>query len=327
MGVADPVYFPGGVADPDARAGYVTDGAGIVAVGLRDGERLWRTERAIWPLISDGERLAGASIDDRRPNVVEVVVLDRDRGELLLACDPAVLPEWVTAAPERREAFRMSARVEGDRLWLEWEAHARYGGGAPPPAHIRREAEHDAAGSLEVDLESGTVSPLAVAHRGDDREAIRRPPMNADDLTAPWLAGTAVVRLVWEVDDSEQSLALETDAASTADGGRLVELARGEGLVAQVTREGRHVFVHQEPAPAGRDAWWVFSAPSGRRVATLVHDAGASSPEILADRVYYLLEGAGPERALRARELGSGALAWEAPLTARQTSGPLRLRQ
>jgi hypothetical protein len=327
MGVADPVFFPGGVADPGARAAYVADGAGIVAVGLRDGEPLWRTERAVWPLISDGERLAAASIDERVPNVVEVVVLDTARGESVLVCDPAVLPEWVTVAPERHEAFRMSGRVEGERLWLEWEAHARYGGGAPPPAHIRREAERDAAGSLEVDLESGAVSPLPRARRDDGGEAIRRPPVDGDDVTEPWLAGSAAVRLVWEVDDSDQRLVLERDAASTTGSGTPVELARGEGLVAQVSRDGRHVFVHQEPPRAGRDSWSVFSAPTGERVATLVHDAGTRSPEILADRVYYLLEGAAPERALRARELGSGALAWELALTARQTSGPPRLRQ
>jgi hypothetical protein len=327
MGVADPVFFPGGVADPGARAAYVADGAGIVAIGLLKGEPLWRTERAVWPLISDGERLAAASIDERLPNVVEVVVLDTARGESVLVCDPAVLPEWVAVAPERHEAFRMSARVNGDRLWLEWEAHARYGGGAPPPAHIRREAEHDASGSLEFDLDSGAVSPLTRAQRDEGGEAIRRPPMDDDDLTEPWLAGSVAVRLVWEVDDSEQVLALDRDAASTADGGTLVELARGEGLVAQVSRDGRHVFVHHEPAPAGRDSWSVFSAPTGTRVATLVHDPGASAPEILADRVYYLLEGAAPERALRARELGSGALAWELPLTARRTSEPRRLRQ
>jgi hypothetical protein len=327
MAVADPVFFPGGVADPGGRAGYVGDGAGIVAVGLRDGEPLWRTERAVRPLISDGERLAAASLQERLPNELQVVVLDAARGESVLVCDPAVLPEWVTVAPQRREAFRMSAGVEGNRLRLEWEAHARYGGGAPPPPQVRQDAARDAAGVLEIDLESGAVSPLPHAHRGTGGEAIRRPPLDADDLTEPWLAGTAAVRLVWEIDDAEQTLALETSATSTADGGTLVELARGQGLVAQVTRDGRHVFVHREPAPAGEDTWWVFSARTGRRVATLAHDAGARSPAILADRVYYLLEGAAPEQALRARELGSGALAWELPLEARRRSGPPRLRQ
>jgi hypothetical protein len=327
MAVADPVFFPGGVADPGGRAGYVADGAGIVAVGLWNGEPLWRTERAARPLISDGERLAAASLQERLPNVLEVIVLDATHGESVLVCDPAVLPEWVTVASQPHEAFRMSARVEDSRLRLEWEAHARYGGGAPPPPHVRREAARDAAGLLEIDLESGAVTPLPLHDRANGGEAIRRPPLDADDPTEPWLAGTATARLVWEIEGADQTLALETSAATAADRGTLVELARGRGLVAQVTRDGRHVFVHQEPPPGGQDPWWVFSARTGRRVATLAHDAGARSPAILVDRVYYLLEEAAEERALRARDLLSGALVWELPLAAPRRSGPPRLRQ
>jgi hypothetical protein len=321
MAAADPVLFPGGVADPDGRAGYVEDGAGIIALRLRDGEPRWRTERATRPLISDGERLAAAVLPPPVPNVLEVVVLDAARGEPVVVCEPAALPEWVRVAPLDRAAFAMSPSLEGSRLRLEWEAHARYGGGAPPPPHVRREAERDAEGVLEIDLESGAVSPLPAARRENAGDAVRRPPLDAGDPTEPWLADSAAVRLVWDVNDGEQKLALETSASPAARGGALVELAHGEGLVAQVTRDGRHVFVHREPAPAG-EPWLVFSARTGQRVVTLPHDPGARSPAILANRVYYLLEGPEPARALRARELQSGTLAWELPLAARRASPP-----
>jgi hypothetical protein len=331
VSATEPVFFPGGVADPAGGAGYIADGAGIVAVGLRDGQPLWRTDRAERPLISDGERLAAATAHERLGSALRVVVLaTRRQGEPVLVSDPVVLPEWVTVAMERREAFRVSARAVGNRLRLEWEAHARYGGGAPPPAHVRRAAVRGAAGVVEIDLESGVVAPLTTDPEASAPTALRRPPLDAYDLEGPWLAGTAAARLVWGVDDGEQVLVLETSDPSTGDTGAVVELARGQGLVPQVTPDGCHLLLHEEPSPGGDGPWRVFSVKTGRRVATLTHDAGASAPTLLGDRVFYLVER--PEdgtarRALRARELGSDTLAWELPLAARRRSIAPRLRQ
>jgi hypothetical protein len=330
-GDADPVFFPRGVADPGGRAGYVGDGAGIVAVGLRDGELLWRTDRAEQPLISDGKRLA-ASVPGRRPNVIEVVLRDaRRQGELLLVSEPIVFPEWATVAPQPRETFRASAHVEGNRLRLEWQARTRYGGGAAPGARIRREAAREAAGVVEVDLDTGAVAPLPADRDPDgERAAIRRPPLDDSDLDERWLAGTTVARLVWDVDDADQVLGLETFDATTGHARTLVELARGQGLVAQVTPDGCYLLVHREQGRAGGAPWWVFSTRTGGKVATLPHDAGAHVPAILEDRAYYLVEPvdeATPARALRARELGDGTLVWESPLAPRRRSAAPRLRQ
>jgi hypothetical protein len=328
--VAEPVFFPAGVADPEGRAGYLADGEGIVAVGLSDGRALWRSERAEQPLISDGDRLSAASRDGRLPNVLRVVVLDAaGHGDPVLVSDPVVLPEWVTVSTERRGTFRMKARLEGTKLRLEWEAHARYEGGAAPPPHVRRAAARDAAGGVEVDLDSGTVASRPIDAQRGVPMTIRRPPLAADELTEPWLAGTTVARLVWDVGDSEQILALETSDPSARDNGAAVELTRGHGLVAQVTPDGCHVLVHQEPAAAGHGPWWVFSAQTGRRVATLTHDAGARSPAIVGGRAFYLVESfdeAAPGRLLRARDLASDTLQWELPLAGRRRSAAPRLR-
>jgi hypothetical protein len=325
MSVIEPVFFPGGVADPAGGAGYVADGGGIVAIGLRAGERLWRTDRAAEPLIAQEERLAAALPREHPRNVIEVVVLDAGRGEPTLVSDPVVLPDWVTADPRTHDRFRMTARIEDHRLQLEWEAHGRYSGGAPPPPEVRREAARDATGLLEVDLGTGVVSPLPVTGSEDAGPSVRRPPLD-DDLTEPWLAGTETVRLVWEIDGVEQAVALETTEASRPGSRSVVEIARGQGLVAQVTLDGRYVCVHREPAASADDRWAVFSASTGERVASVPRDAGARSPAVLWGRVYYLVERAA-ERELRTRDLASGTLAWELPLAARPMRGPPRLRQ
>ncbi len=288
-----PVLFPAGVADPAGEAGYVADAAGIVAVALGDGRPLWRSDAASTPVLADADRLVAV-----RAAPLEVVVL-RD-GEAVLVSEPVPLPSWAT------EPSRLRARATGATLHLEWEARSRYAGGAPPPAHVLRAATRDEAGAAEIDLESGAVTAVAATP-----QAYRRPPLDADDLEQPWLAGDTVVRLEWDVSNGEQTLVLEPGSTT---------LARGEGLVTEPAVDGSHIFV------GAGDAWSIFAVPSGRQVATVTHDPGATSPAIVGDRVFYLVQSPGA-RALRARELETDMLVWELPLTAPQTSGAPRLRE
>jgi hypothetical protein len=323
------VFFPRGVADPGGDAGYVDDGRGIVAVGIRQGEPRWRTERTAYPLISDGTRLAAAGTQERRPNVLEVVVHDESRqGEVVLVSEPVVLPEWATVGEPGRETFWMRAQLDDNALRLEWRARTRYSGGAPPSARVASEAARDAAGAVRVDLETGSVERLASDDGGAPAD-LHRPPLGPDDLDEPWVAGTSVARLAWDTAGDEQALSLEVIAPSSGEVREPVELARGSGLVAQVTPDGCYLLIHSEPPPSGGSPWWVFSARNGERVATLTHDAGARWPAILRDRAFYVVEqreAATTRRTLRARDLDSGRLAWELPLATQQTP-VLRLRE
>lgn len=305
--VLQPVFLPAGVADPAGETGYAADPPGVVAFALRDGRTLWRSDAAVKPALSDGPRLVAIRV--RPHEALEVVVLDATRqGEIVVASDPVPLPSWAA------EPSRIHVHGAGARLHLEWEAHTRYAGGAPPPAHVLREAARDAAGAAEVDLDSGAVTRLPA-----DLPAVRRPPLGPDDVEEPWLAGGTVVRLAWDVGAGEQTLELERGEPHAP-----MTLARGSGLVAQPTADGSHVLVHAEP-PGERDTWAVFDVPSGRRVATVTHDRGARAPSIVGGRVFYLVESPGA-RALRARELETDTLVWELPMTAPPMSGAPRPR-
>jgi hypothetical protein len=135
---------------------------------------------------------------------------------------------------------------------------------------------------------------------------------------------------VWDTEDGEQKLSLETVDPSTGRVRAAVDLARGSGLVAQVTPDGCYLLVHSEFRAGEEDPWSVFSAQTGERVATLAHEAGATSPAILRDRVFYLVEqrDAGTaRRTLRARELEAGGLVWELPLATEAAPPVRRLRQ
>jgi hypothetical protein len=326
----EPVYFCRGVADPDGLAGYVGDGRGITAVDISAGERRWRSERSAQPLISDGTRLAAASRDERRPNVLEVVVYDQSRqGEPVLVSEPVVFPEWATGGSAPHETLWMRAQLDDGKLRLEWHARARYGGGAPPPRAILSAARHDAAGVVEVDLGTGSVERMEVDEPVAP-PAVRRPPLEPEDVDEAWMAGEAVARLVWDSEDAEQKLSLETVDPATGTVHATVELARGSGLVAQVTPDGGYLLVHSELGGGADQPWSVFSASSGERVAAVAIEAGATSPAILLGRVFYLVEqrDAGRiRRTLKARELEAGGLVWELPLVTEAAPSVRRLRE
>jgi hypothetical protein len=101
-----------------------------------------------------------------------------------------------------------------------------------------------------------------------------------------------------------------------------VDVAHGEGLVAEATPDGRHLFVHAEPGPG---TWSCVSVETGGRVAELTYEPGAHSPAIVGARAYYLVDRPGA-RLLKAREMASDALAWELALGERRPVRPPRLR-
>ncbi len=291
--ITEPVYFPRGAADPAGRTAYLAVDSGILAVDLSAGHELWRSDRAQRALLVAGERLAAARVaEDPR-----VVLLD-ERGEPVLTSDPVPLPAT--------EAVKLRARLEDARLLLEWEARGRYSGGAPPPPEIREREAPRTTGAAAIDLGSGAVEPLPPPAHED---GVSRPPLQADDLEGPWLAGDTVAQLVWD----EQALGLRTEHGT-------FELARGDTVAAEPTPDGRHLLVREG------DRWHCVSAETGRREATVSYDAGAREPAIIGRRVYYLLDRGGT-RALKARDLDTDTVAWELVVGERRPSGPPRLRQ
>lgn len=290
MTVTEPVYFPRGAADPAGRTGYLAVDGGVLAVDLSAGQALWRSDHVQRPLIVAGERLAAAHLGaDPR------VVLLEKHGEAVLTSDPVPLPA----------TGKLRALFQEHRLRLEWEVRGRYAGGAPPPPEIRERESRAAAGAAAIDLGSGAVESLPPPLQ----DGVSRPPIDADDLDGPWLAGNTVVELVWD----EQALWLRTPQGT-------VELARGETVAAEPTPDGRHLLVREG------DRWACVSAETGRREATITYEESAREPAILGRRVYYLLDHAGT-RTVKARDMDSDTVAWELVVGERRPSGPPRLRQ
>lgn len=152
-----PIAFPGGLADPAGRVGYVANATGgIDALDLDSGEARWSTEAASRPLLALDDRLVCQAFVKGRKNALQVVVLDAATGGVLLRSEAAILPDWVDVTATG-ESFRWSVRLEGDTLVYRWEAQARYRGGAPPPPEVLARATKDAAGVARISLSTGRI--------------------------------------------------------------------------------------------------------------------------------------------------------------------------
>ncbi|HEX8142854.1 MAG TPA: hypothetical protein VF553_09680 [Pyrinomonadaceae bacterium] len=347
-----PIFLPAGVAGPDKRAGYFADaGASIEALDLSDGKPIWRSEVAARPLIVDEKRLAALRALKDQANALQVVVLDcADEGALLVESDLILFPEWVSAAVVTGEAFRYRVALEGNILLLEWEAHARYRGGAPPPRHIQAQATKAESGIAHIDLKRGKVKMLSAAGRSE----VELPPalqqaslfsyqMGPSDTweTEPWTVDEKLAAAITgEIAEEQQALQLQRWNPKTGKVEQPVELVKGQALVSYVTPDGAYLFIHSEvgseSSPDAKEPWWLFSVVTGKQMALLGYEQGTREPCVLASHVYYIVENPPPalrsggetiQSTLKAVDIVSGQQLWQRSLSPQRTRMRPALRQ
>jgi hypothetical protein len=269
------------------------------------------------------------------PSYLRIAALSvPEGGRPIFVSDAAALPEWVPVSTEANGSFSLRLRGEGDTVVIEWEAHARYSGGAGPPAFVRAQAHQETTGGVVVDLASGHVRMLS-GHTVVTPDSRSRPPcwVERDPAAEPWVAGMKRVALVWSEADGELSVGLASVDMTTGES-QTMELTRGRALVARVTADGKYVFVHSDIRPGGDTPWRVYSGNTGEHVANLTYDPGARWPTVLDQRVYYVVETAetadnGKEAtriSLKARELATDRLAWELVLATIWSARPPPMR-
>lgn len=148
----------GGVADPAGKVGYFpSSGGGIVALDLDTGKRLWETKEANRPLLAAATRLYAQAPAGQ--NQMRVRTFD-DRGKIVKESKTITFPDWVSIGVTYGRSFASTARLDGDRLLLIWQARAWYAGGARPTPDIERAARKQAEGVIRLDLAAGKVESL-----------------------------------------------------------------------------------------------------------------------------------------------------------------------
>jgi hypothetical protein len=340
-----PIFLPAGVAAPDQQIGYVGGMAGgIEALHLLTGELVWQSDLNARPVMVFENLLAALSPVQGRPNALQLIEIDRKEGEFVRASDSLVFPDWVLAAVAPNLSFSYEVGADGHDLIFEWEAHARYEGGAPPSARIQAQATQDAAGVARFNLRTGKVTEFP-AH---DEKSIELPKsLREENLfsyqrgtssfwqTEPWAFDGKFAVLIGEVLEDRQTLKLQTWDAKFRESAAPVSLVTGQALVSYVTPEGLYLFVHSELQNQKRD-WWLFSVITGKLLTVLNYEEVTRETCVVNDRVYYLVEDAasaprqGQENlrsTLKAVDVASGKLLWERLLSVRPTSKQAALRQ
>jgi hypothetical protein len=339
--------FPGGILDQAGKVVYVQAVAGgIEAVSLDSGKVLWNTEAFAQPLALLGNKLIVQAPEKGKANVIRILALDvKDKGKQLSSSDPIVFPDWVNTGTVHGRTFQSSfAGAAKDTMWLNWQARAFYAGGARPPPEIEKAARKEAAGYVDVDLQTGKVK----MSEGQKSSAVEQKlPMDLDKLksdqyftgssweTKPLIVDSKVVTLSLERLGMEQVLTLHTWDKTSGKADKPIELMRGKELWKMLSTDRKQLFVHQalvaEKLPKGDYAWWVFDLANGKQLAKIAFEPGVGGILLHDKSVYYVTEqtkfggpkGGQRNRVLRAVEAASGRMMWDRPIYAPPVLLPL----
>lgn len=145
--------LPRGVADPNGFKGFVQgpDGS-LVALDLTSGALLWRSGQHFRPLLCTNGQVVVASTPSERE--LELVLLDAASGREIRRSASTRLPEWAHASSVESPEWSLQSDVEEPNVVVNWLARSFYKGGAAATHRKMEEEEHQAAGSLSVELES-----------------------------------------------------------------------------------------------------------------------------------------------------------------------------
>jgi hypothetical protein len=333
------LFIPCGVAEPSARIGYVA-GDVIEALDLLTGESVWQAGVAGRPVLINGRSVAALQNVPGVDSALQVVVLDAQDGRVVLTSSTLEFPDWASVAVVPDECFSYQVNSEDGALLLDWQACARYSGGASPSPYVLAQANKEATGRFRVDLQTGAVTTLPPAARPGSppaqvpHGALMSYQMGASAVwhSEPWMIGEKLAAIVGEIEGDTQALSLLTWQPGAGERAVGAPLVKDRALVSYVTPDGRYVLIHSEaPAdtPSGKSPWWAFSAETCRRVAVLDYEPGAREACVLDSRLYYLIESPptwqgnpAQQVVLKSRLLSNGELAWERPLTTRITQAP-----
>ena len=143
---------------PDAKVIFApAKSGGIEALDVATGKVLWTN--------TDAKKLAGASSglvvawlgDEKKANVLRVVVIEANTGKTVTKSDAIELPEWASAEKEWGRTFRIASRPDAVPITVVWQANAFYSGGARPTPEIEAAARKEAVGVFKVEPKDGKV--------------------------------------------------------------------------------------------------------------------------------------------------------------------------
>jgi hypothetical protein len=341
----EPIFFPYGVADENEQIGCLANKqSGLDALHLKTGEWLWHTDQAFEPLIMVNNLLAAKCQTAVDANQLQIIFLDINHPQAdALLSERLIFPQWVEV---QSSDFECKIYVENKELIVVWEAHTFYKGGAPPGKLILQQASKDAEGVARIDMETGKVSMLAKTEAVAGKKAEVFEPVISlpykkgfSWYSAPWTVGDQTFALLSD-DTPQQITFLKVWQAATGKQILEEEIVKGGVFNFHVTRDGKYLFAQsadmENPSSLPEPEWQIFSLQPLKRLATLRLEPEFDLPAIINSHLYYLSQDSdnGLEdnfairrETIKARDLDSGKLLWEAKLQAVAQASPKALRQ
>jgi hypothetical protein len=330
-----PLFFPRGVAAPSGQVGYVNNGFNnIEAIDLNTGKILWIYEEASIPILATDNWLFTQKILPEYPNSFQVIKLDTmGKGRQLWLSKLIIFPDWVRVNTPYHEDFRYQAYADDRDLFLAWSAQNHYRGGANPSESILQNSIREKRGLVRLDWQSGQVEMLPAS----DSKTIQLQAPSLEELFGAgwWIAGHNLAVLVWEESQGQQVLQLRTRPERSSSGAdKIIELVRGQALVASITPDGKYILVYPDTpqilSSAPSQPWWVFEAETGHLRARLTYEAGTQEPVILNGKIYYIVESENSSMLrsiLKCKDLTTNKIIWEHVLEGTSLQQPPYLRQ
>jgi hypothetical protein len=343
--VFEPIPFPDGVVDSAGKTAFVTSPkGGIQAVRLEDGKVLWSNDKCTaQPWLVAGDRLIARGD--------HIFVLDiKNDGKVLRESDAIAYPKVET--PDRCTVnFQLWApHVTGDTLETKWYAVANIDRSKGRPFNFEGWTGFNKSapcGDVKVKLDSGRTelqsdpkaADISASLMPEEAKAEKQMPKGLPDkLVDVWkqyfkdqngrittLDGRLVgVSMTLEKNGQEYSkiVDLNTWDIKTGKAADPVNLAKDKALsIANIllTQDRHHAAVQFSTSVIT-----IYSLADGKTVAKDIK--GVSSPEsafVDGKRIYFTElsgnRGAETPNSLKAIDLETGKVAWEAPLKPRST--------
>lgn len=326
-----PVFIPRGVSNENGTIGYISNYAGgIDSIDLTNGNFLWRTDSASYPLIVWKNSLVAFRRIEKDKTFIEIIVLDSNQQvSPLFTSKPIEFPAEVDLNSQE-DIFSLQVYLDFQTLILIYSVQPLYRGGAAPQ-YQRGQTNKVKQGKISVNLITGQ-SEINLSDGIDDFHPQTRPPSQGKDFyeIETWKIGEKAAALLGDFSDGKSVIYLQFWNSETLQNYHLTRLMEGEGLVTRKTLDGLFVLIHSETERSSAEKWKIFSVETGREIAVSTLENETKEVSVLFPQIFYLVEKntiSSTQILLKAKDSRTDLVLWEIVLFERENLSPRSLRK
>lgn len=258
-------------------------------------------------------------------SAVRVLVYELiDTTEPKVVSEPIIFPYWLDVDSLDHDALRVVLTREV--LKIDWKARARHRGGAPPKTQTSVADSMTAAGTIRIDLRSGTIQAEAT-----EGEAQPEPVPDSNRVEyaigfswsdAPWEAEGHLVAIIQQKAKGENQLILEKVGSQPM----RIELQTGRNPTAIVSADRK--FVLTGDSAEEHVTWKLHSVENGEQLVEFASDSLPRDLNVIGQSLFYFCQDSRSgtrQLVLKARSLKDGETLWEISSVPEESGKPPEL--